>query len=70
MSQVSCAPSSNRTDGFPVSGSPIIFSRWLAPQSFQVTDFAHHLVKPTSVMEEVILSLAKTSSGAILLCFL
>jgi hypothetical protein len=54
MSHVSCAPSSNRTDGFPVSGSSIIFSRWLAPQSFQVTHFAHHLVQPTSVMEEVI----------------
>ena len=54
MSHVSCSPSSNRTDGFPVSGSPIIFSRWLAPQSFQVAHLAHHLVQPTSVMEEVI----------------
>ena len=27
MSHVSCAPSSNRTCGFPASGSPIIFIR-------------------------------------------
>src|SRR5579859_145562 len=54
MSHVSCTPSSNRTCGFPASGSPIIFFRRLAPQSFQVAHLSHHLVQPASVMKEVI----------------
>lgn len=54
MSLVSCTPSSNRTCGFPASGSPIIFFRRLAPQSFQVAHFPNHLVQPTSVVQEVI----------------
>jgi len=36
MSHVSCTPSSNRTCGFPASGSPIIFFRRLAPQAFHL----------------------------------
>ncbi len=44
MSHVSCAPSSNRTCGFPASGSPIIFFRRLAPQSFQVAHLSYHLI--------------------------
>ena len=54
MSHVSCTPSSNRTCGFPASGSPIIFVRRLAPQSFQMAHLSHHAVQPTSVMKEVI----------------
>ena len=51
---VSCIPSSNRTCGFPASGSPIIFLRRRAPQAFQMAHFAHHAVQPTSFMKEVI----------------
>jgi hypothetical protein len=51
---VSCLPSSNRTCGFPASGSPIIFVRRLAPQSFQMAHFAHHSVQPTSFMKKAI----------------
>ena len=51
---VSCLPSSNRTCGFPASGSPIIFFRERAPQSFQMAHFAHHSVQPTSFMKKAI----------------
>ena len=51
---VSCVPSSNRTCGFPASGSPIIFIRRLAPQSFQMTHLPYHSIQPTSFMEKVI----------------
>jgi hypothetical protein len=50
----SCTPSSNRTGGFPASGSPIIFIRRLAPQSFQMAHFTYHLMQPTAVMKELI----------------
>jgi hypothetical protein len=36
ISHVSCAPSSNRTCGFPASGSPTIFVRQHAPSPFRV----------------------------------
>src|SRR5690349_12604632 len=68
MSHVSCTPSSNRTCGFPASGSPIIFFRRLAPQSVQVAHLTHHLVQPTSVMQEVIPpSFLGSSPGALVL---
>src|SRR5579859_154753 len=54
ISHVSCTPSSNRTCGFPASGSPIIFVRRRAPQSVQMAHLTHHLVQTTSVMKEVI----------------
>ena len=54
MLHVSCTPSSNRTCRFPASGSPIIFVRRRAPQSFQMTHLSYHLVQTTSVMKEVL----------------
>ena len=51
---VSGLPSSNRTCGFPASGSPIIFVRRLAPQPFQMAHFAYHAVQPTLFMKKVI----------------
>src|ERR1035437_139757 len=54
MAHVSCAPSSNRTCGFPASGSPIIFVRRRAPQPFQMAHLARHLVQPTPVVEKAI----------------
>jgi hypothetical protein len=51
---VSCILSSNRTCGFPASGSPIIFIRRLAPQPFQVAHSAYHSIQPTAFMKEAI----------------
>jgi DNA topoisomerase-1 len=42
LPHVSCIPSSNRTCGFPASGSPTIFFRSRAPQSVQVRYLPHH----------------------------
>jgi hypothetical protein len=52
---VSCAPSSNRTCRFPASGSPIIFFRRRAPQSFQMAHLPNHAIKSTSFVKEAVL---------------
>src|SRR5271166_2470192 len=54
LSHVSCTPSSNRTCGFPASGSPTIFSRRHAPQARQMAHPSHHLVQPTPFIQEPI----------------
>ena len=51
---VSCLPSSNRTCGFPASGSPIIFIRVHAPQSFQMAHLPDHAIQPTAFMKKIV----------------
>jgi hypothetical protein len=51
---VSCLPSSNRTCGFPASGSPIIFFQRRAPEPFQMTHPPYHAIQPTAFMKDMV----------------